>query len=865
MELIEREGFVAFLQAKFEEIENGEGYCIFISGEAGMGKTSLVKAFCKAHRDDSKIFQGACDALFTPRPLAPLYDILWQVNRETWPDSHNIDERTELFSSFFRELKNLNEKILIVFEDIHWADEATLDFIKFLSRRITQLPCLFILTYRDDGMFSHNAVRNMLGQLPADCFTRLPLTALSKNAVEKLAEKKGYNGEEVYSITGGNPFYVTEILSSYSVGVPDSIKDAILSAYNRTDEKAKQVWDLLSVIPSSFEVKYLEKFEPLFASAIESCLNQQILLIRDGFISFKHELFRRTIESSLSPIKRVALHRKILELLQESFEQQGAIERIIHHAKNANDYDTIVRYAPLAARQAASVGAHAEASRLYLSAIENYQGSDKNLLNQFYQDYAYECYLTNQLNEAITYTGKSIRIWEEKRDFERIGNCMRFMSRLYWLHGNRRSAQKFAEDAIEVFRQQPASPSKAMAYSNMAQLKLLSDEYDDCIIWGKKAIAMASELNDNEALCHALNNVGSVQMNLPASKQEGLELLNQSLDLAHKNAYHEHAARAYSNLAFNGLKAKDYAWTNEVLKEGIQYCEERDLDSWRSNMLTLKAALSLETGNWKEAYEIADNQLKIESSSILVAIGSLIVLAKIKMRRGDGDVLPLLREAEKKAFETKELQSLIPSMIALLEYEWLTGDKVIETENLLYISGMVDKSIYSIEKSEFAYWLLKARGEILKISHVFEGYRTDSIPDAQKAALIWKKLQNPYAEAMLLFEGTEANKREAIGIVQRLAANTACQKMKLLMRTSGIKSIPRGLRKSTQSNPALLTGRELDVLQLLKEGLQNKEIAGRLFISAKTVDHHISSILFKLDTNTRAKAVNEAIRQEIIK
>lgn len=85
------------------------------------------------------------------------------------------------------------------------------------------------------------------------------------------------------------------------------------------------------------------------------------------------------------------------------------------------------------------------------------------------------------------------------------------------------------------------------------------------------------------------------------------------------------------------------------------------------------------------------------------------------------------------------------------------------------------------------------------------------------------------------------------------------------MRASGIKSIPRGIRKSTKSNPANLTDREVGVLQLLKDGLQNKEIAAQLFISPKTVDHHISSILFKLDVNSRTKAVQQASRLEIIK
>ncbi len=93
-------------------MRTGEGHCVFVSGEAGIGKTSLVKAFCKEHKDDCTIYQGACDALFTPRPLAPLYDIIWQVNGNLWPNSNTIEKRTELFAAFFRELNNQNQKTI---------------------------------------------------------------------------------------------------------------------------------------------------------------------------------------------------------------------------------------------------------------------------------------------------------------------------------------------------------------------------------------------------------------------------------------------------------------------------------------------------------------------------------------------------------------------------------------------------------------------------------------------------------------------------------------------------------------------------------------------------------------------------------
>jgi len=709
MELIERAGFLTLLQTKLETIAEGEGHCILVSGEAGIGKTSLVKAFCKENSDTSKIYQGTCDALFTPRPLAPLYDILWQFGSDSWETSGNLADRAGLFSRFFQELSDRKGLTLIVFEDIHWADEATLDFIKFLARRISQVRCLFILTCRDDEIQSHHPVRNLLGQLSPDSFTRLSLTPLSRQAVEKMAGEKGYRGEDVYSISGGNPFYVNEILASYSPGVPDNIKDSILSVFNRQDERTRQVWEILSVLPTGFEVKYLEEIEPLYPSAVAKCLEAKILFLKEGRISFKHELYRRTIETSLSPFVRIALNRRILELFREKFEKENEIERIIHHAKNANEYDLVVHYAPLAAVQAACVGAHVEASKLYLSAIEYYQGMDKDRLVQFYECYAYECYLTNKIKEAIIYQGRALNIWKEKKDMEKTGNAMWFLSRLWWFDGNRRQAETYAGQAIEVLANQPSSRAKAMAFSNMSQLKMLADQTVECIHWGEKAIAIAKEINSEEVLCHALNNVGTVQRMIPAYKQKGTDLLQQSLDLALKNSWHEHAARAYTNLGSGSVKIKDYLFGKEILDEGIHYCEERELDSWRSYMLACKATLLLETGCWNEALDLAAGLLKRENQAPIVKIGALLVMATIKMRRGEGDVLPLLLEAKAKAFDAMELQRVLPALMALLEYEWLTGQRTLEQDAIDCAIGLIRRAGSLYVNSEFDFWLFKVR------------------------------------------------------------------------------------------------------------------------------------------------------------
>src|SRR6187200_3221285 len=525
MELIERDGFLRSLETTFESVTEGEGHCILLSGEAGIGKTSLIKSFYKEKKDNCKIYQGTCDALFTPRPLAPIYDIIWQIQDDTKESEvHNVD-RSLLFNQLFNGLEQQKKPVIIIIEDIHWADEATLDFIKFFARRIGRIHCLFILSYRDNEILDNHPLRNVLGQLSPDSLTRLQLQPLSRHAVEKMAEERGYKGEDVFSISGGNPFYVTEILASYSPGVPDNTKDSILSVYHKQEKGTKNAWEICSVIPEGLEINRFGKIKSSWDEGMDHCFALQIIIIKKNRVIFKHELYRRTIEGSLSPFKRIELNKKMLDLFLDSFEQEGEIERIVHYAKNANENKLVVKYAPIAARQAACVGAHIEASKLFLTAVEYSDGNDEDQMVEFYESYAYECYLTNQTKDAIIYQGKALKIWQKKNEVERAGHSLSFLSRLWWFDGNRQEAENYAKQAIEILEPQPPSKAKAMAYSNMSQLKMLSDESAECIQWGNKAIDMAKEIKDDEILSHAMNNVGTVLWKFNFSNENGKKML----------------------------------------------------------------------------------------------------------------------------------------------------------------------------------------------------------------------------------------------------------------------------------------------------------------------------------------------------
>lgn len=856
MALIERDLFLTSLQEQFETLETGEGHCVLLVGEAGIGKTALVKAFCKKQASENNIFQGACDALFTPRPLAPLYDVLWQVNKERWPLPPFKEKNSVVFANFFQELTLKKGKLIIIFEDIHWADEATLDFITFFTRRIDQLPCLFILTYREDELISNHPLRNVLGQLPPDLVTKLALTPLSKQAVMAMATQKGYNGEDVYSIAGGNPFYVNEILASYSPGVPNTVKDSILAVFERQKEGTRNAWRIWSVIPEGLEVDRLAKVKSFLGEAIDHCFAISVAIVQNGKVVFKHELYRRTIEESLSPIKRIEINEMLLDLFLNSFQQKGEIERILHYAKNANRKELVAKYAPEAAKKATLINAHKEASKLYLTAIEYFEENDEKRLAELYQAYAYECYLINQLVEATDFTQRALTIWEENAETSKCADCLCLLSRLYWFNGNMQIAEKLALKGITLVKNHPDSSTAAKVFSNLSQLKMLSGDTIESLIWGEKAIELAKKLNDDYILSHAMNNVGAVQMLMPEYEQKGEAKLQKSLTISLKQSYQENAVWAFSNLGSILIRLRRYRPARKVLKEGIIYCEERHLTCLTDYLLSWKARLDLEIGNWADASAAAENLLKNEHQSTVIKINALVVQAKILMRRSR-DGLSLMLEAKKLGFETKGLQLILPSMTALLEYEWISGKSIIESNDIERISIIVEKYGITLEKNDFVFWMNKAGrqpGTLGKNSETGSGTSFD-----------YEHCDRAYEQALKLFERKEEDKRKAIAMIHDLGAIAVYEKMKLEMRNLGIKNIPRGIRNSTRSNAALLTGREMDVLQLLKKDLHNKEIASLLYISAKTVDHHISSILFKLDANSRSKAVAAAISKGILK
>lgn len=865
MKLIEREDSLSKLKKGFDQAKTGRGHCFFVLGESGIGKSVLIKEFLTSIDGECESYIGACDSFFTPRPLAPVIDLAMQLNTG-WKESIDFSaSRIELFTYFVNALNQKKKTVVIVFEDIHWADEATIDFIKFLSRRITRSGCMFILTCKNNEPAGSQLLTHLLSEIPSDTFTRIDLQLLTQEAVNLLANEKGYNGENIFTLTNGNPFFVNEILESYSPGIPVNVKDAVLSVFNRHTGITKELWQLLSVVPNGLSIVMMTKIDPKWHEAIELCMESKILITNKERIVFKHELYRRTIEESLSPFRRIKLNKTILDLLMPHFHESDEIEKIIHHAKNANENAIVFQYAPIAAKKASQLGAHVEASKLYLTSIQYAPVKDDEILVKIYENYAYESYLINHIKEAIIYQTKALTVWQGKNTIEEIGNSLWFLSRLWWFDGNRKEAEKYAYEAIAIFENMPSSRAMGMAFSNMSQLKMYGDQKEECIYWADKAIAIGKEIANQEILTHALNNMGSVLWKKNTEPNKGKEYLLESLQIALDNGLDEHAARAQSNIVTSFILLKDYASAKTHLAESIDYCEKRDLNSSKSYKYFLKAIILFETGEWKQAEAIIEGQLQYLAQPSAIRIGELTLMTKIKIRRGDQDCKHYLKLTKNMAFITNEYKRILPISTACLEFEWLTGTKILPDNELEICLRLLKIADSGSLNSEFVYWYQKARNEKYTIDNPYPAYGLMEAGHINEAARFWESLNCPFERALTLMEGNEEEKKQAFLIFQEIGATAFAEKLKLLMRSTGIRKIPRGKRISTMQNPAHLTNREIDVLLLIQKGAQNKEIASSLFISSKTVDHHISSLLFKLDAANRMNAVKEGIRLGILK
>jgi DNA-binding CsgD family transcriptional regulator/tetratricopeptide (TPR) repeat protein len=849
VELLERDQERTALETALAE-SSETGRVVVVTGEAGIGKTALVSTL------DAPLLWGACDPLITPRPLGPLRD----AAREAGGALAAAVAEAGRSESVLRErvlaavLDELKAGSVLVIEDLHWADDATLDLVALVARRLVRAPGCLVLTCRSDALSERPEVQSALRKLPPECTRRIEPAPLSEQAVALLERRAGREPSGLHAASGGNPFFVTEVLAAPAgESVPASVRDAVALRVAMLGPRARAVVELAAIVPGATELWLCERALGTGPEAVDECIAAGLLLLRGDTLSFRHDLVHSAVRDGLSPLRQRQLDGLVLQVLDARGDADPA--RLAHHARRAGDSAAVRRFAPAAARAASAAGGHRQALEHWEAAFAAGAGLEA------LEGVAIEAYLCGDMKRALEARRELRERHEAAGDARAVGDDLRWLARILWWSGRGAEAAAVGEQAIAALEPFPDSRELAMALSGQAQLAMLAERHEEAVALGSRAIEKAKRLNDRETLAHALTNVGTTLIGRTGDDR-GRELLQDAHGLAVEVGHDDHAARALINLATATLvRRRDDPRVDDDVERALAFACERQLDGYVQYMLGVRAVLRVWRGRWADAERDARQALDLGEHKGISVCPALVALGRLQARRGDDEAEATLAEAWERAVRTQELQRLAPVAAARAELAWLQGDMAGCAAAARKAYALAVERLDGWARAELEFWLWRAGEQVTPAEDDTTPYRLTIAGDWRGAAAAWKLIGFPYERAEALAESRDEKARIAALIaIDKLGATRAAANLRRRLRADGVRRIPRGPRVSSRSHPAGLTPREDEVLSLLVDGATNAEIARALVITPKTVDHHVSSVLSKLGVRSRREARDVAAR-----
>lgn len=850
--MLERGPQLAKLHGLLDEVERAGGRIVLVRGEAGIGKTVLVDRFLQEVGERAAVHVGVCDDLGTPQPLAPL----WDVARASPALAAALaaDDVRRVMTVVYDLMARQAGPAVLVLEDTQWADEATLDVITHLGRRIAGTTGLLVLTYRDGEVDAEHPLRRVVGDLPPAAVERIRLEPLTAAGVAELAGTHADGAEELVALTGGNPLFVTEVLAAGDQVVPTSIRDAVLARVARLSPAARDLVAYLAILPGRTTRALVERLVHVGRDDLREAVRQGLLVVRDDGLAFRHELQRRAVESSLPPDDLRWRHAGVLAALGSDADPA----RLVHHARGAHDVAAVVAHAPRAGHAALAVRSHREA----LSHFESVGPYLDRLPAQAAADVAEDWARAAVYADAADARTALVRAVERRRvvgESAALARILAFGAFPLAVAGHGERGRAWADEAAGLAEASGDREVLADALTEQARLYLLSDDPDDrvALAAATRAVAIAGEARYGRTVASAMILEGWLLM--LRGDGRGPAVMEQARRHAERNGHQYEVADAH---LMQGLGAafvlEDIDQARRRFGHAHDIATEHEYDDLALYVRSMQAHMAVWTGDWVAAADQA-SEVVAASAPADAEVCACAVLATLAARRGQVDADADIERLWEVATRSGVAYLVVIAGAAMAEYAWLSNsashDAALDQAWQRRLPS--PRSWSAPYADEFAYWMRRLGRSSDVPSFTSEGHRLLASGDVAGAAASWSARGMPYHEAMALTHGSDDDCVHAVHLFEAMGAEGAARRVRGDLRARGV-TVARGPSRSVRAHPAGLTQRQAEVLSLLAEGLSNPAIADHLFLSHRTVENHVAAVLRKLDVASREQAVSVA-------
>jgi DNA-binding CsgD family transcriptional regulator len=672
---------------------------------------------------------------------------------------------------------------------------------------------------------------------------RCAIEPLSSHGVARLVGGRRVDTDELYRITGGNPFFVTEVLAAGGGGIPATVAEAVAGRLGRVSPTARGVAGVVAVIGSRAPVKLVAALVDEAADAIEELLGSGLLQAMGGAVGFRHELARMAVLDAIPDFRRAALHAQVLDRLRADPARRDDHALLAHHAELAGDLDAVLAHAPPAGAHAAALGAHREAAEHYGRAVRCGSSLSPHRRAVLLELLGRECVLASQLAEGINATQAAVELRRALGDRLREGDNFRWLSFILWPAGRTTECKQAGQDAVRVLETLPPSRELAWAYVNMCQLSAFN-QYGVAVTedFAQRAVVLGERFEDAEVMGQARFHLAATRFLCAddGSGDDGWEGMETARVGTLGAGLVEPAAFMAMMMGALATLHRD----NERAFPALDLLETYSLDYDMPGYLVFgrgaRALGLVHRGCWEEAADLATSVLGHPRTPPMARTLPLTALALIRARRGDPQVWPLLDEALSLAEPTA--WTLGPVRAARAEAAWLGGDGVRAQAEA---RGGLDVATPHTDPwitGELARWLHIVGGwpPPVRCAQVFT---LELAGDWDAAAQAWAQRGCGYDAALAQLAGDVPALAQALHAFESLGARPATAIAKARLRAQGARYGSRGPRPGTRANLHGLTTRQLEILGLVRDGLTGPQIAARLHISPKTADHHVTAIL----------------------